>query len=64
MSLSWIGFKRSLEVSPKARLVDDAEAELLLRKLEALQWRPENGFLKDQPPERAQYLTPRESRAA
>jgi hypothetical protein len=47
MSLSWINRKRSLEISPRARLVDDLEAEALLRKLESLQWRPQNGFLKD-----------------
>jgi hypothetical protein len=48
MSLSWINRKRSLEISPRARLVDDLEAEALLRKLESLQWRPENGFLRDE----------------
>jgi hypothetical protein len=48
MSLSWIGRNRSLEMSPRARLVDDLDAEVLRRKREALQWRPENGFLKDE----------------
>ena len=47
MSLSWIS-NRSLKMSPRARLVDDGEAEALLRKLEQIEWRPENGFLKDQ----------------
>jgi hypothetical protein len=45
VNLSWIGRNRSLELSPRARLVDDAEAEALRRKREALQWRPSNGFL-------------------
>ncbi len=52
MSLSWIT-NRSLRISPKARLVEDAEAEALLRKLEGLEWRPQNGFLKDQFAEKA-----------
>jgi hypothetical protein len=47
MKLSWMNGKRSLEISPRARLVDDREAEALLQKLESLQWRPQNGFLKD-----------------
>ncbi len=47
MNLSWIGRNRSLELSPRARLVDDAESDALQRKREALQWRPSNGFLAD-----------------
>lgn len=47
MNLTWIGRKRSLELSPRARLVADAEAEALRRKREALDWRPSNGFLLD-----------------
>ena len=47
MNLSWIGRNRSLELSPRARLVDDVEADALRRKREALQWRPQNGFLLD-----------------
>lgn len=47
MSLSWIA-NRSLKVSPKARLVGEDESAALRRKLEALEWKPENGFLKDQ----------------
>ncbi len=47
VNLSWIGRNRSLEVSPRARLVDDAESEALRRKREALQWRPSNGFLAE-----------------
>jgi hypothetical protein len=64
MNFSWIGSKRSLEVSPKARLVDDAEVDALLRKIEAVKWRPENGFLKDQVLDRSELETCRESRAA
>lgn len=47
MNMSWIGRNRSLELSPRARLVDEGEAEALQRKREALQWRPSNGFLLD-----------------
>jgi hypothetical protein len=47
MSLSWIS-NRSLKVSPKVRLVDDGETEVLRQKLAALEWRPQNGFLKDE----------------
>ena len=47
MNLIWIGRNRSLELSPRARLVDDVEAEALRRKREHLQWRPRNGFLLD-----------------
>ena len=54
MNLTWMGRNRSLELSPRARLVNDVEAEALRRKREALQWRPRNGFLLDdghhQPP--------------
>jgi len=52
MSLSWIS-NRSLRISPRARLVDDGEAAALRRKLEQIEWRPENGFLKDQVVERS-----------
>ena len=51
MSLSWIS-NRSLKVSPKVRLVEDGETEVLRQKLAALQWRPQNGFLKDEIPDR------------
>jgi hypothetical protein len=47
MNLTWIGRNRSLEMSPRARLVDELDAQVLQRKREALQWRPQNGFLKD-----------------
>jgi len=52
MNLTWIGRNRSLEMSPRARLVDDLDAQVLQRKREALQWRPLNGFLKDDIEER------------
>jgi len=48
MSLSWINRNRSLELSPRARLVDDIDAKVLESKREALAWRPQNGFLKDE----------------
>jgi len=63
MSLSWIS-NRSLKVSPRARLVADDEAEALRRKLESIEWRPQNGFLKDQVAEKASSSGYRGSRAA
>ena len=63
MSLSWIS-NRSLKVSPRVRLVDADESEALRRKLESIEWRPQNGFLKDQVAERPQSLSLRGSRAA
>lgn len=52
MNLSWINRNRSLELSPRVRLVDDIDARVLQAKREALAWRPQNGFLKDQHDER------------
>jgi hypothetical protein len=63
MDLSWIT-DRSLRISPRARLVADGDAEALRRKLEQIAWRPENGFLKDQVPERAPQIAARSARAA
>ena len=63
MNLSWVS-NRSLKVSPRARLVNDGEAEALLRKLEQIEWRPENGFLKDQVIEKTPLAGSRISRAA
>jgi len=63
MSLSWIS-NRSLRVSPKVRLVADGESEALRRKLEELDWKPQNGFLKDQVVERPQVTASRGNRAA
>jgi len=63
MSLSWVS-NRSLKVSPRARLVEDGEAEALRRKLEQIEWRPENGFLKDQVIEKTPLAGSRISRAA
>jgi hypothetical protein len=48
MNLSWINRNRSLELSPRVRLVDDIDARQLQQKREALAWRPQNGFLKDE----------------
>lgn len=36
-----------LEVPTKARLVDDGDSEALRRKLESVEWKPANGFLRD-----------------
>ncbi|MBK7902454.1 MAG: hypothetical protein IPJ97_05440 [Proteobacteria bacterium] len=58
MNLSWIGRKRSLELSPRARLVDDIDADVLQRKREALAWRPRNGFLRDERNQRLVFDVP------
>ena len=63
MSLLWIR-NRSLQLSPRARLVADEEAAALRRKLENLDWKPENGFLKDQWAERVTPTGNGRSRAA
>jgi putative NADH-flavin reductase len=63
MNLLWIGRNRSLEVSPRARLVDDVDAAVLQQKREALQWRPANGFLKDEQDQRLTYEEPQERAA-
>jgi hypothetical protein len=58
MSLSW-NANRSLKISPKARLVADDEAAALQRKLDSIEWRPENGFLRDQVTPRPKLATSR-----
>jgi hypothetical protein len=63
MNLIWVGRNRSLELSPRARLVDDVDAEVLRRKREALQWRPSNGFLLDDARQLAE-IDQQEDRAA
>jgi len=63
MNLSWIT-DRGLRISPRARLVADGDAEALRRKLEQIEWRPQNGFLKDQVTERAPQPAARSARAA
>ncbi|MGI9245421.1 MAG: hypothetical protein ACR2I8_01750 [Steroidobacteraceae bacterium] len=63
MNLTWVGRKRSLELSPRARLVDDVEAEALRRKREQLQWRPRNGFLLDEAGKRIDADEPAERAA-
>jgi hypothetical protein len=63
MSLSWIS-NRSLRMSPRVRLVEDGEAEALRRKLDGLEWRPQNGFLKDQLIEKTPPAGGRAARAA
>ena len=63
MDLSWIS-NRSLKVSPRVRLVEDSEAEALRRKLESIEWRPQNCFLKDQLIEKTPLAGSRAARAA
>ena len=63
MDLSWIS-NRSLKVSPRVRLVDADESEALRRKLESIEWRPQNGFLKDQVIEKTPLAGSRAARAA
>ena len=58
MNLSWSRRNRSLELSPRARLVDDIDADVLQRKREALTWRPQNGFLRDERKERLEFDVP------
>ena len=62
MNLSWIA-NRSLKLSPKARLVADDEAAALQRKLESIDWRPSNGFLRDQVTPRPQLAASRAAHA-
>lgn len=54
----------SLKVPTRARLVDDGDSEALRRKLESVEWKPANGFLRDQIQERAQADSTRGKRAA
>ncbi len=63
MNLSWI-HNRSLQMSTRARLVADEEAEALRKKLESITWTPENGFLKDRWIEKLQARPVGQSRAA
>jgi hypothetical protein len=63
MSLSWIA-NRSLKFSPRLRLVDDAEAAALRQKIESLDFRPSNGFLRDQFDEKPQMGATRSEQAA
>jgi hypothetical protein len=58
-----MGRNRSLELSPRARLVDDVEVEALRRKREAMQWRPSNGFLLDETQPHASTEEPTERAA-
>ena len=54
----------SLKVPTKARLVESGESEALRRKLESVEWKPANGFLRDQVQERSQPDATRGTRAA
>ena len=63
MDLTWIGRNRTLEMSPRARLVADVEADALRRKREALDWRPSNGFLLEDVHARGDAAPPAERAA-
>jgi hypothetical protein len=63
MSLSWIS-NRSLKFSPRLRLVDDDEAAALRRKIESIDWKPANGFLRDHFEQRPQSGVSRSEQAA
>lgn len=63
MIFSWFG-DHSLDVPTKARLVEAGESEALRRKLESVQWKPANGFLRDQVQEKSEPDAPRVKRAA
>lgn len=54
----------SLKVPTQARLVDAGESEALRRKLESVEWKPANGFLRDQVQERSRHGAMRGKRAA
>jgi hypothetical protein len=54
----------SLEVPTKARLVDDGDSEALRRKLESVEWKPANGFLRDHVQAKSQPDASRGKRAA
>ena len=54
----------SLKVPTQARLVDADESEALRRKLESVEWKPANGFLRDQVQERSERDVTRGKRAA
>lgn len=54
----------SLKVPTKARLVDAGASETLRRKLDSVEWKPANGFLRDQVQERSQPEATRGKRAA
>lgn len=54
----------NLAVPTKARLVDAGDSEALRRKLESVEWKPANGFLRDQVQERSEPDATRGKRAA
>ena len=55
-------YERSGDVQQAQQLRREAEA--LRRKLEAIEWRPQNGFLKDQIVEKDDLVSVRAPRAA
>ena len=54
----------SLKVPTKVRLVEDGDSEALRRKLESVEWKPANGFLRDQVQEKSQPDATHGKRAA
>lgn len=54
----------SLRVPTRVRLVDDGDSEALRRKLESVEWKPANGFLRDQVQQRSEPDVTRGKRAA
>jgi hypothetical protein len=54
----------SLRVPTRVRLVDDGDSEALRRKLESVEWKPANGFLRDQVQPRSEPDATRGKRAA
>ena len=54
----------SLKVPTKVRLVEAGDSEALRRKLESVEWRPANGFLRDQVQEKSQPDATHGKRAA
>jgi hypothetical protein len=63
MIFSWFS-DHSLDVPTKARLVKVDESDALRRKLESVDWKPANGFLRDQVQERARPDAARGKHAA
>ena len=47
-SLSWLT-QRSMQISPRAKLVSDEEAQKLRERLAQVNYRPQIGFLVEQP---------------
>jgi hypothetical protein len=46
--MSWLT-PRSMQISPRAKLVSDEEAQKLRERLSQVSYRPQNGFLVEEP---------------